>query len=115
MDELYSDGTTEDGKTIFHVYGNVTLEFGEDEEVSFPIPEDHILDGMGYTLTIKPETGSIKIGNMRDVYISNGVDTVYIDSDGRICRPDETGKFVRTDEKWVPNETKIPFKDPNKK
>ena len=78
-------------------------------------PEDVILDGMGYTISFAEpssygheEHKTFTIGNMRDVYITNGTVTVYIDPEGYICRMDEeTGKYVR-DEKMKPNKA-IPF------
>ena len=78
-------------------------------------PEEIVLDGMGYTISFAEpaswgheEHKTFTIGNMRDVYITNGTVTVYIDPEGYICRMDEeTGKYVR-DEKLKPNQP-VPF------
>lgn len=72
-----------------------------------------VLDGMGYTLSFVDSYAShepheyFRIGNVRDLYITNGVSTIYIDSEGYICRlNEETGKYERGEEpeKLQPNQ-----------
>ena len=123
----YSDegDVDENGKRIIRQYSDVTIAVSTtDTNVNFRLyyPEynqdDVILDGMGFTMSFVNTSSastagpfkSFCIGNMRDVYITNGESTVYIDPDGRICRINkETGKFEPTGEEWVANSTQISF------
>ena len=83
---------------------------------------DIVLDGMGYTITFinnsstnKEIFETFKIGNMRDVYISNGIYTVYIDPEGRLCRWDkETERYVvsESENPWTRNTKEYPFETP---
>ena len=84
-------GEEDEGEKVFHVYEDVTLN-GSD----LLMDEDYVLDGMGHTITMTPDSrGDINISNVRDVYITDGTTTIYIDPDGNIFRVDlDTG--VRT-------------------
>ena len=128
--EIYGD-TDDEGNKIIRLYSDITFSCYTSSTSStytdmyynfriYPETGDDmvILDGMGYTITfVEPssynhdEHKTFTIGNMRDIYITNGTSTIYIDPQGRICRINkETGKFdVSEDEddlKWVNSTTK---------
>lgn len=127
--EIYGEDeevTDENGETrtekVIRLYSDITFQCSTSGTTSeglyyhFRIyPATYILDGMGYTISFAEpssygheEHKTFTIGNMRDVYITNGTVTVYIDPEGWVCRMDEeTGKYVR-DEKLEPNEA-VPF------
>ena len=83
--------------------------------------KDVILDGMGYTISFIEQYPAhaepheyFYIGNVRDVYVTNGETTIYFDDEGNICRLDEkTGKYKPTEEVWTPNATPIYFERKN--
>ena len=119
-------GEDEEGKKVIHLYNDVIIADTGDpfdfKMYSEKYPEaDITLDGMGYTINFINNSSTnpkifeeFIIGPMRDVYISNGLYTVYINPEGEICRLNEkTGKYeVSTnedDKNWIPNVTKIPF------
>ncbi|MCH5329611.1 MAG: hypothetical protein J1E04_01510 [Alistipes sp.] len=129
------DGT-ERTENVIRMYSDVMIaystsaanyDYNIDFKMYYPQPSqgDVILDGMGYTITFvntsttvnRGEFKTFVIGNMRDVYISNGVDTVYINPEGKICRlNEETGRYEVSespkDNPWVPNVTRISFATP---
>lgn len=85
--ELYGEDG-ENGEKIFHVYNDVSLD-----SPSLEIDDGYILDGMGHTITMKPdESGNIRVKNVRDIYIKYGNKTIYIDKDGNIYTVDSDGK-----------------------
>lgn len=98
MGILYADkdeGVDDEYKDVFRMYHDVTLP----EPKEFPIPDGYILDGMGFTLKFEDSAPDhqITIGNMRDIYITNGHYTIYIDADGNILWLDEkTGEYQET-------------------
>lgn len=112
----------EDGHKVIRLYHDVTVTDNADPfdfYLYYPPDNDIVLDGMGYTINFYDSSSkhevfkTFKIGNMRDVYISNGLYTVYIDEQGRICRMNkDTGKYDPTDETWEPNITSISFESP---
>lgn len=120
-DEEDADRNTEH---VIHLYSDVTLAntsgpFNFKMYYEVPPAADVILDGMGYTISFINNSSTNKvvfetfvIGNMRDVYITNGIGTVYIDPQGQICRMnEETGKYDPDPDSnpWTPNVTEIPF------
>lgn len=77
--ELYSlYGEDENNKKVFHLYEDLILEYG-----SLNVPEGYIFDGMGHTITVS-NLNSDSYKNMRDVYITDGNTTIYIDSEGNV-------------------------------
>lgn len=103
--ELYGDGFTDGEKEpaepqlpnhigIFHMYQDITRNTN-----TFPIGPGYVLNGMGYTLEFNPssETSSITIGNMVDIYLKLGENTIYIDENGYIFQYDpSTNKYSTT-------------------
>lgn len=70
--------------------------------------DGYILDGMGHTITMTPgDDGKITIsGNVRDVYITDGTNTIYIDKDGKIYSIDpDTGEKTATGDTLTSNST----------
>lgn len=117
-DEYNEDGEVEH---VIHIYGDISVSSYHfrlyDNKYEDGSTTHYVLDGMGYTLTFT-NTSTVDptpyefflIGDVRDLYVSNGIVTIYIDSEGYICRMDEeTGKYVRTEEHWTSNETRIYF------
>ena len=128
--ELYGETEVNEktGKetTVIRMYSDITFacydsNVGASNHYHFRLyPEsdkDVILDGMGYTISFveqyAPHTQPHEyfyIGNVRDVYVTNGETTIYFDDKGQICRWDEeTGKYKPTGESWTPNDTPIYF------
>lgn len=75
--EMYGDDGTEEEKKVFKLYENVAIVGS-----SFPVAEGCIIDGMGHEITLKPSP--VTIGPMRDVYLTDGTNTLWIDSEGQI-------------------------------
>lgn len=112
-EDINNDGTDEH---VVRLYNDVTLSSNH-----FRLYDNgdvkYILDGMGFTLTFT-NTSTVNpapyelfyIGNVRDIYVSNGIYTIYINPEGVICRmSEETGKYEPTDERWQSNTTAIYF------
>ena len=70
--DLYGENG-ESGEKVFKLYENVNINGS-----NFPIGEDYVLDGMGHTITMSSTNGIVTIGNMRDVYITDGKNTIYL-------------------------------------
>lgn len=90
IDELYElyGGEPDDKDKVFHVYNDLEINSSNLE-----IPDGYTLDGMGHTVIKISEDDSITLKNVRNVYITNGDKTIFIDSDGKIFIIDiETGK-----------------------
>ena len=127
--ELYGETELDkEGKerTVIRMYSDITFacydsSVGAKNHYHFRLyPEENkdvILDGMGYTISFVEQYAAhtepheyFYIGNVRDVYVTNGETTIYFDDEGRICRlNEETGKYEPTNEVWKPNETEIYF------
>ena len=92
MEELFGlYGETVNGDKVFKLYENVSITGSK-----FPVHEGYIIDGMGHTITM--DSSPVTVGAMRDVYLTDGTNTIWIDSDGIIWRLDSTTKrFVQTD------------------
>lgn len=81
--ELYG----EEGSNEFKIYENLTIN-----ESYFPMGEEYVLNGMGHQLTMKPATDSsifngdpfVTVGPTKDLYITDGTNTIYIDAEGKI-------------------------------
>lgn len=98
--EIY--GTKDEaGNKYFPLYENVAVNSN-----IFPIPEGYILDGQGHTITMTVNYGSnsdfaysayFNIGPVRDVYLTDGKNTIYIDKDGFVHIFDsEKGTYTKT-------------------
>ena len=93
MYELYGD---QDAENVFKLYEDIAVA-GE----KFPMCKDsegkvYILNGMGHTVKMGAKT--VTIGEMRDIYLTDGTNTIYIDSEGYICKYDsETYEYERTE------------------
>ena len=93
--ELYGDEI--DGNKEFPVYEDIELNQG-----TFSLGQDYTLDGMGHTLKMSPNNSTphkIRIGNCRDIYITDGEYTVYIDPEGKIYTVNADGKMTDTGNK----------------
>ncbi|MCH5229775.1 MAG: hypothetical protein J1F12_07275 [Muribaculaceae bacterium] len=80
---------------IFNLYGDVDMS-----SYSFYVGGGYIINGNGYTINlVESETskGAFYLGNMRDVYVRLGDNMIYIDPNGRICIPDESGNYIPTE------------------
>lgn len=91
IDELYDfyGGDPEDKDKVFHVYNDLEINSS-----TLDIPDGYTLDGMGHTVIKISEGNSITLKNVRDIYITDGKNTIFIDSDGNIFDIDiETGKM----------------------
>ncbi|MCH5224582.1 MAG: hypothetical protein J1D77_01235 [Muribaculaceae bacterium] len=88
--EIY--GKTIDGVNYFRMFDNVTNK----GDATIPVPEGYMLDGQGHTIFLeKTHSGVfpdrdpyVNIGPSRDIYISNGTYTIYIDTDGNVWKLD---------------------------
>ena len=70
-------GSEENGERLFKLYENVIVN-----GPNFPIGKDYVLDGMGHTITMK--SSPVTVGAMRDVYLTDGQNTVWIDAEGTV-------------------------------
>ena len=106
--EMYGvDEITEDGKMVFQLFENVIYDSN-----ILPIWKDCILDGMGHTITMKTNSNNtsyvtgpyFNIGPVRDVYLTDGTNTIYIDKQGYvwIADPDIPGGYKQTENKLEP-------------
>lgn len=77
--ELYGDGEDENGNKEIKMYDNVTVDSN-----TFPVGKGYVVNGMGHLITMKSSSNRVTVGNVRDVYISDGKTTIYIDKDGNI-------------------------------
>ena len=77
--EMFGDTFGED--KVFPIYEDI--DFGQG---TFNMGKDYILDGMGHTVKMKPNNNgtSVRIGPCRDIYLTDGEHTIYIDSEGKI-------------------------------
>lgn len=88
-EQTYADGEDSQGK-IFHVYNDVELE-----DSALNMPDGDVLDGMGHTIKLTPNrSGNIEVTNVRDVYITDGTNTIFIDKEGNVFKVDSDGKLI---------------------
>lgn len=103
-----------DGKTekVFVLYDNVDIYNGSDANI-FPVPDGYVVDGMGHTITLKSNRGYngdfgstqtyFNVGAVRDVWLTDGTNTIYIDREGYVWIYDaEKQKYVQTENKLEP-------------
>ena len=86
-----------DDENVFFLYDDIDLS-----QVNFSMGKDYVLDGMGHTIHLQPTSRNphqVRIGNCRDVYITDGEFTVYIDSDGNLFKVDEKGNLIQPGKK----------------
>lgn len=119
---------------IFRLYGDATVtktSANATNGMDFPLwdgydytdedGETHhmdgfILDGMGYTLTFQPpgndpNAHTITVGKMRDIYLTDGTYTVYVDSQGCVWVLNlATGNYDMTEQKLDKTSNKIDLK-----
>lgn len=104
--EMYGDGKTENGQMIFRLFENVTYNSN-----ILPIWKDCIIDGMGHTITMKTNANNtsyvtgpyFNVGPVRDVYLTDGTNTIYIDSDGFVWTYDnDKHEYVKTENQLLP-------------
>lgn len=83
MEELFNlyGETTDEGEKVFKIYENVTVTGN-----NFPALGDYIIDGMGHTITMG--SSPVTVGAMRDVYLTDGTNIVYIDDKGVVFTVD---------------------------
>lgn len=97
--EIY--GHLQDGKKYIPLYENVTLPRHGNSNPSniFPVPDGYIIDGMGHTVTMSTNSPNnvehqgqryFNVGPVRDIYLTDGTYTIYIDPEGWVCILDET-------------------------
>lgn len=82
MEELFNlYGETDEGEKVFKIYENVTVTGN-----NFPARGDYMIDGMGHTITMG--SSQVTVGAMRDVYLTDGTNIVYIDDEGKVFTVD---------------------------
>ena len=94
--EMYGEERDIDGdgenEKVFPLYDNVDISQSASGNI-FPIPPGYVLDGMGHTITMKINTGSVfgsghryfNVGTVIDVWLTDGNGhTIYIDKEGYI-------------------------------
>lgn len=80
--ELYGEKDVNGAYTgLFCLYENIKVSGS-----SFPLAEGYTLDGLGHT--IRMDSSPVKIGRMRDVYLTDGKNIIYIDNDGNVFTVD---------------------------
>ena len=84
-------GYSENGEDVFNIYNNLELTGNE-----LLIPDDYVLDGLGHLVTVPDKYDNIAVSNVRDIYLSNGTNTLWIDEDGNVWIQQEDGAFVKT-------------------
>lgn len=105
--EIY--GHPQGGKKYIPLYENVTLPRHGNANPSniFPVPKGYVIDGMGHTVTMSSNGGIaatnweryFNVGPVRDIYLTDGTYTIYIDPEGWVCILDEsTGLWERTEQ-----------------
>lgn len=77
--ELYGETDADSGEKVFNFYDNATVT-----STSFPTPRDYVVNGRGHLLNMKSSSNKVTVGEMRDIFISDGTNTIYIDTDGKI-------------------------------
>lgn len=104
--ELY--GNDDDEEKIFYLYENVKYDSN-----IFPIYKEYILNGMGHIITMKSNSNSgvfsgsryFNIGPARDVYLTDGENSIYIDEAGYVWVIDPaTSTYKKTEHQLVPLE-----------
>ena len=96
--EIY--GHEENGKKYIPLYENVTLPRHGNSNPSniFPVPNGYVIDGMGHTVTMSTNGPNnwdhqgeryFNVGPVRDIYLTDGTYTIYIDPEGWVCILDE--------------------------
>ena len=117
--DMYGEEREEevDGQIVkrkyFPLYENVDISKHTNGNI-FPVPDGYILDGMGHTITMKTNRGSnndfkytqtyFNIGSARDIWLTDGTNTIYIDAEGYVWIKDdsEPGGYKRTEHKLEP-------------
>lgn len=105
-------GYEKDGKKYIPLYENVTLPRHGNSNPSniFPVPDGYVIDGMGHTVTMSTNGPNqpdhqgqryFNVGPVRDIYLTDGTYTIYIDPDGWVCILNEATGI------WEPKE-KLP-------
>ncbi|MCH5226242.1 MAG: fimbrillin family protein [Muribaculaceae bacterium] len=84
-------GVQENGENVFNIYNNVTVD-----DNNFMIEDGYILDGLGHLVTIPEDSEEVNLKNVRDIYISNGENTIWVDENGTIWVQQEDGQFSQT-------------------
>lgn len=107
--DLFGDDYDIDGdgelEKVIHIYTDINLSSNHFRLYNSPDGTDYIINGMGYTLTFTNTSTTnstpyeyFYISDARDLYVTNGIYTVYIDMEGYVCRfNEETGEYDRTD------------------
>ena len=98
--EMYGR-TDDEGNRYFPLYEDVAYNSN-----ILPIWKDYILDGMGHTITMKSNGNNtsyvsapyFNVGPVRDVYLTDGTNTIYIDINGYVWIYDhDVHNYVWTD------------------
>lgn len=91
FEDLYSIyGEDENSDKVFHIYND--LDFTGN---NLEIPEGYILDGMGHTITVS-SLDNLHYENVRDIYITDGTTTIYIDSNGDKFKVQDDGSLINS-------------------
>ena len=83
---------------IVNLYGNASMS-----SYTLYVGGGYVLDGMGYTVKMTPPASNpdykeIYLGNMRDIYITMGKYSIYVDPNGWIYSFDEdAGDYIKTE------------------
>lgn len=106
--EIY--GYLKNGKKYIPLYENVILpRYGNSNPSNiFPVPKGFIIDGMGHTVTMASNGPNnpghqgeryFNVGPVRDIYLTDGTYTIYIDPEGWVCILNEaTGEWEQTEQ-----------------
>ena len=109
--DIDDDGELE---KVFVLYDNVDIYNGSNANI-FPVPKGYVVDGMGHTITLKSNRGYngtfgstqtyFNVGAVRDVWLTDGTNTIYIDRNGYVWIYDaEKQDYVITENKLDPLE-----------
>lgn len=85
--EIYGSGKDANDKMIFQLYENV-----EYNSNILPIWKDCIIDGLGHIIKMKTNGNNtayvtapyFNVGPVRNIYLTDGTNTIYIDEDGYV-------------------------------
>lgn len=89
LKELYGDP---DNENKFLIYEDITIKGDK-----FPVGKGYEIDGLGHTITMTPSNNVVTVGLIKDVYITDGKNTIWIDPDGVVWKQNaDTKQFEKT-------------------
>lgn len=95
LEELFG----EEG-TLFNIYEDVAVN-----GANLEVPAPYTVNGMGHTITVTPDrNGNIYLQNVKDIYITDGTNTIYIDPEGKIFTVSIDGTLSDTGKQLNPGD-----------